>query len=217
MTGKLLLITTLKFFPATLFLAVGFLLNPFYKSLPERIILWLAAALVGWLCVVGAVRLEQDTTFQASRDTAPSESFIERVKRLYWQRPRVISEMPDMFSPEGTAVFRYLTKEVENRAIVGKKLLMDYKYQENRNRLTLYFQTMEDSNFLVLDIYTQDGIHYVERININDWKNNRAYSMAVTWSNTKHEFQLFIDASLKALIKTSGEIFSKTGITAKLY
>lgn len=210
-------------------LALVILILPFMRTFPQKCLLVIIALLLMWILniaisnykagksIQGTGQIEGDTNFSTA--PAPGSIFSKVQKFLGWQTPRRIAEMPDMFSPNGTIYFRYKTNQVEGRKVFGKRYFVDFRYQENKNRIALYLETINDSNYLILEIYTINKKKYSQKVKIDHWKNNSDYPIFVIWSNEKKEVKLLADGPEhpSALFKTEGNIFGKTGITAYLY
>ena len=206
-------------------IAASTALWPLMKSRVQQAVLLLAVFFVIWLLHILIENKEQESTIQGHAEargissSASSKTLADIAKQfLGFQTPRRVSEMPDMLSPKGTIMATYVARNVEGRKVFGRKYLVDFKKNNNTNRLALYFETMNKSNYLVLEIRTFDSKKYIEKVKIDHWKDNKLYPIFVTWDNDTKEVNLYGgEGQLSAHFKTESKIFEQTGIKAYIY
>ncbi len=200
------------------------LLSPLFDKTSEKIILLTTLFFIAACLWIQINKYEKKHSIQGSANYQSTQekedrSFVDQAKLLLGvQTPQRIMQEPSLFTSEGTIGFQYVTKEVEGRKIFGEKYLMDFRSEEKRNRIVFYLETINNSNYLVFDLYTILGTNYTQRIKIDHWKNSTAYPIFVTWSNKTKEVNLYISGELASLTKIEEEkIFDKTGISILAY
>jgi hypothetical protein len=200
---------------------IAYLVKDYYKGFSEKGVLIVTTGFVLWSILIPLARMEitgfatLQAPGQAERRERGFKDFAKDILGI--QTPRRITEMPQMISEEGTIAFWFIAGHVEGRTVFGRKYLIDLRSEEERNRLSFFFESIKGSNYLVLEIYSHDGKKYSARVIVDEWKDGSRHHITTTWSNETREIKLYLGGRLESLMKAEGDIFRQEGATALLY
>lgn len=119
---------------------------------------------------------------------------------------------------EGTIIMEYTALRVENVKVKDKFYLADlFSGFPNKDRISLYFETIENSNYLVIRIFDVSKNTYLIQQNIDDWKNNTKYHIALTFSTKTEDVNLYLNGAIAQKLKIDNLKFESLGPELYLY
>jgi len=132
--------------------------------------------------------------------------------------PRGIKKNIGKLKDEGTIVMWYTALKVENVKVQGKFYLADlFSGFPNKDRISLYFETIENSNYLVIRTFDANENIYLIQQNIDDWKNNAKYHIALTFSAKTEEINLYLNGVVAQKVRIENLKFESLGPELYLY
>lgn len=119
---------------------------------------------------------------------------------------------------EGTIVMWYTALKIENVKVQGKFYLADlFSGFPNKDRISLYFETIESSNYLVIRTFDANENVYLIQQNIDDWKNKAKYHIALTFSSKTEEINLYLNGIIAQKVRIENLKFDSLGPELYLY
>ena len=86
------------------------------------------------------------------------------------------------------------------KAFLGKKYIFDFISRDLtpfKNRISLFFESFDETNFLNLQIFTMSALSFTIRQDVSNWELVRPHHVAITWQPTKGIINLFLDGKLR--------------------
>ncbi len=96
-------------------------------------------------------------------------------------------------------MFEIWVKLFSKKAFVGKKYIFDFISRDLtlfKNRMSLFFDSFDETNFLTLQIFTVSALSFSIREDVSNWELNKSHYIAITWQPTKGIINLFLDGKL---------------------
>lgn len=126
--------------------------------------------------------------------------------------PRGIKINIGKLKDEGTIAMWYTAVKVENIKVQGKFYLADlFSGLPNKDRISLYFETIENSNYLVIRTFDANKNTYLMKNNIDNWKNNTKYHIALTFSAKTEEINLYLNGAIAQKVRIENLKFESLG------
>lgn len=141
--------------------------------------------------------LEYQSSPQEPTESIPSRGIKKNIGKL---------------KDEGTITMWYTALKVENVKIQDKFYLVDlFSGLPNKDRVSLYFETIENSNYLVIRTFDANKSTYLIQQNIDDWKNNTKYHIALTFSAKTEEINLYLNGAIAQKVRIENLKFDSLG------
>lgn len=85
------------------------------------------------------------------------------------------------------------------KAFLGKKYIFDFISRDLtpfKNRMSLFFESFDETNFLSLQIFTMSALSFTIREDVSGWELGKPHYIAITWQPTKGIINLFLHGKL---------------------
>lgn len=85
------------------------------------------------------------------------------------------------------------------KTFLGKKYIFDFisgDLTPFKNRMSLFFESFDETNFLTLQIYTMSALSFVIREDVSNWELDKSHFILITWQPMKGIINLFLDGKI---------------------
>lgn len=118
----------------------------------------------------------------------------------------------------GSIVLRFITKNFENAVVNGKYYLFDlFSKFPNEDRISMYIQTINSRNNLVVQVFDSNRNSYLIRHDIGEWKDNTRYPIALLFSDKTKEVSLAINGIIVQQLQIEKFKFNSLGSEVYLF
>jgi len=97
-------------------------------------------------------------------------------------------------------MFEIRVRLFSKKAFLGKKYIFDFisrQLNAFKNRMSLFFESFDETNFLTLQIFTMSALSFAIREDVSNWELDKSHYIAITWQPTKGVINLFLDGKLR--------------------
>jgi Concanavalin A-like lectin/glucanases superfamily len=117
---------------------------------------------------------------QGMSDQGGRSSFLNRL--FGHQTAKVLAQYDDLLDHGGTTAFWFYSTRIEGKIIFNRFRLMDFDNENSKKKLEIYLQTVNNVNYLTVDMSSHDGRKSSQSADISEWKDKQWHQVTVTWT-----------------------------------